>query len=702
MLTMELRQTQTPETAPSTAHALQRLLRPRSIALVGGAACAEVMRQCRRVGFAGTLWPIHPGRDELEGVRTYRSVADLPEPPDAAFVAVNRHATVEAVRALAARGSGGAVCYASGFAEIGVSGERLQSELLAAAANMPLIGPNCHGLINYLDGVALWPEQHGGIRQARGVALVTQSGNIALNLTMQRRGLPIGYVITLGNQARIGLADAIEALVDDRRVTAIGLHIEGIGDPGGFMRAAAFARRRGVPLVALKSGRTELSTSLALSHTASLAGSDAVAEAFLERAGVARVHSLPVLLEALKVLHVHGPLHGRDIASMSCSGGEAGLMADAAAAAQLNLRPFSAAQAQRVAATLPALATATNPLDYHNFSWDDESALAETYAAVMEAGFDLTLLVLDFPRQDRCSQAGFRRALCALTTATSRTGARAAVVATLPEALPEERAQELINAGVVPLCGLEDALAAVAAAAQAGRLRPTPVAAVTWHPRYADAPSQVLSEWESKRALAERGLVVPAGLKVKTVEAAIAAASALGYPVALKSVGEGIAHKSELGAVRLDLRDPAAVRAAAIEQLAAHQAELLVEEMVTDAVAELIVGINRDPVIGPYLVIGSGGIFVELVRDRRVLLLPASAADIHEAIRSLRVGALVRGYRGRSRGDQEAAVAAVLSIQQLALAEERRLLELDVNPLIIRPQGHGAVAADALIRLARN
>jgi len=189
---------------------------------------------------------------------------------------------------------------------------------------------------------------------------------------------------------------------------------------------------------------------------------------------------------------------------------------------------------------------------------------------------------------------------------------------------------------------------------------------------------------------------------VKTVEAAIAAASALGYPVALKSVGEGIAHKSELGAVRLDLRDPAAVRAAAIEQLAAHQAELLVEEMVTDAVAELIVGINRDPVIGPYLVIGSGGIFVELVRDRRVLLLPASAADIHEAIRSLRVGALVRGYRGRSRGDQEAAVAAVLSIQQLALAEERRLLELDVNPLIIRPQGHGAVAADALIRLARN
>jgi acetate---CoA ligase (ADP-forming) len=660
-----------------------------------------VISQCRRAGFAGPLWPIHPGRDELDGVPTCRSVADLPEPPDAAFIAVNRHATVEVVRALAARGSGGAVCYASGFAEIGVSGERLQSELLAAAADMPFIGPNCHGFINYLDGVALWPEQHGGMRQARGVALVTQSGNIALNLTMQRRALPIGYVVTLGNQARIGLAEAIEALVDDQRVTAIGLHIEGIGDPAAFLRAAACARRRGVPLVALKSGRTELGTSLALSHTASLAGSDAVAQAFLERAGVARVHSLPVLLECLKVLHVYGPLHGREVASMSCSGGEAGLVADAAAAAALELRPFTAAQARRIAATLPALATATNPLDYHNFTWDDEAALADTYTAVMEARFDLALLVLDFPRQDRCSQAGFDRALRALTTARRRTAARAAVVATLPEALPEERAQELIDAGIVPLCGLEEGLAAIAAAAQAGRLRPTPVTATTRHPWLADAPSQVLSEWESKRALAEHGLVVPAGLKAKTVEAAIAAASALGYPVALKSVGEGIAHKSELGAVRLDLRDAAAVRAAAAEQLAAHHAELLVEEMVTDTVAELIVGINRDPVIGPYLVIGSGGIFVELVRDRRILLLPASAADIHEAIASLKAGVLLRGYRGRAPGDQDAAVAAVLAIERLALAEQHRLLELDVNPLIVRPQGRGAVAADALIRLVR-
>jgi len=627
-------------------------------------------------------------------------VADLPESPDAAFVAVNRHATVEVVRALAARGAGGAVCYASGFAEIGVSGERLQSELLAAAAGMPLLGPNCHGLINYLDGVALWPEQHGGTRQARGVALVTQSGNIALNLTMQRRGLPIGYVVTLGNQARIALADAIEALVDDQRVTAIGLHIEGLGDPEGFMRAAEVARLRGVPLVALKSGRTALSGTLALSHTASLAGSDAVADAFLERAGVVRVNSLPVLLECLKVLHVHGALHGNHIASMSCSGGEAGLVADAAAAAHLHLRPFSAAQAQRVADTLPALASASNPLDYHNFSWDDEAALTDTYAAVMEAGFDLTLLLLDFPREDRCSQAGFARALRALTTASGRTAARAAVVATLPEALPEERAQELIAAGIVPLCGLEEALAATAAAARAGRLHPAPVIAASKHAQLAAAPTQVLPEWESKRALAAHGLAVPAGVKVKTLEAALAAASALGYPVVLKSVGPGIAHKSELGAVRLDLRDAAAVRAAAAEQLATHHAELLVEEMVTDGVAELIVGINRDPVIGLYLVMGSGGILVELVRDRRILLLPASAADIHEAIRSLRVGALVAGYRGRPAGDEEAAVAAVLAIQKLALAEERRLLELDVNPLIIRPHGHGAVAADALIRLA--
>jgi acetate---CoA ligase (ADP-forming) len=685
----------------ASADRLRQILRPRSIALVGGAACEEVVVQCRRMGFTGALWPIHPDRTRLQELETvYRSVDDLPDTPDVAFVAVNRRATVDIVRALAARGAGGAVCYASGFAEAGSLGAELQTQLVDAAADMPFIGPNCHGLLNYLDGVALWPEQHGGVRHSRGVALVTQSGNIALNLTMQARGLPIGYVVTLGNQASVSLADVVEAVAQDERTTAIGLHIEGIRHPSAFMRAAQLARERRIPIVAVKSGRSELGARLALSHTASIGCLDSVADAFLERAGVVRVRSLPVLIETLKLLHVHGPLAGRDIASMSCSGGEAGLVADTAASHGLRLRPLSDAQTARVAATLPVLGTATNPLDYHNFSWNNQSALTATYTAMLAAGYDLTVLVLDFPRKDRCAEGGFTTTVDAYLAAVGETGARAAVISTLQENFPEYEAQRLIAAGIAPLCGLDDGLTAAAAAAAVGslwRVRPTPVV----EPLIIRSEvTRVLSEWESKQQLSRHGLVIPDGVKVNTPAAAVQAAASLGYPVALKSVGSGIAHKTERAAVRLNLRNEEAVRRAAEEQRALHGTDLLVEEMITDAVAELIVGIGRDPVFGLYLVLGSGGIFVDLLDDHRVLMLPATAPEICAALGALRVMKLVRGFRGKPPGDEAAIVAAVSAIQSFAFAHADTLLELDVNPLIVRPPGKGVMAVDALIRLA--
>jgi acetate---CoA ligase (ADP-forming) len=677
---------------------LKRLLCPRTVALVGGAPCAEVIRQSRRIGFAGELWPIHPHLKQIEGVPVYSSVSALPQAPDAAFVAVNREATVEVMHALAARGSGGAVCYASGFAESDSAGAELQSRLQQAAGVMPFLGPNCHGFINYLDGVALWPEQHGGSRQSRGVAIVTQSGNIALNLTMQTRGLPLAYVVTLGNQARVDLAGAIQALTADSRVTAIGLHIEGIGDAGAFLSAAAAARERGVALVAVKVGGSALGADLALSHTASLGAADAVAMAFLRRAGVACVQSIPVLLETLKLLHVHGALAGREIASMSSSGGEAGIIADAAERHRLIFAPFTEAQKQQVAATLPPLATVSNPLDYHNFNWGDEAALKAIYAAVMRTQLQLTLLVLDFPRRDRCSEESFEPTVNALIDAARCTGARAAVLSTLPETLPEHRALQLMHAGIVPLLGLEEALAAIAAAAQCGEFARAPPAPAAW-PAHAPArAARLLSEAQAKRRLAGCGLQVPAGELVSGVEAAVEAAIRIGFPVALKSAAAAIAHKTEIGGVKLQLRDPGEVRAAARE-LAQLGEQFLVEQMITDGIGELIVGFNHDAVFGWHLTLGTGGILVNLIDDACTLLVPAPREEIVAAIRALKVGTLLAGYRGRQAGDVEAAADAVLAMQSMVRTDGRRLLELEVNPLIVRPAGSGAAAADALMRI---
>jgi acyl-CoA synthetase (NDP forming) len=637
------------------------------------------------MGFSGDVWHVHPKS-------AWRRLADLPGVPDAVFLAVNRFATIDLVRELSAMGAGGAVAYAAGFAEAGAEGAALQAELRAAAGAMPMLGPNCYGLINYLDGALLWPDQHGGGRVERGVAVVTQSGNIGCNMSMQRRGVPIAYLVTLGNQAVVGLSAVIETLACDDRVSAIGLHIEGFDDPARFARAAEVAHARGKPIVALKTGGSAAGARLTVSHTASLAGADDVAGAFLKRIGVARVLSIPALLEALKLLHVHGPLSGGDIASMSCSGGEAALIADRAVGRRIRFRPLDAARTQAVADTLPALVTVSNPLDYHTFSWANREALTATFTAMLRQEFDLTALILDYPREDRCDATDWATASDALIAAHQATGQKAAIIATLPECLPEARAAALMAAGIAPLLGIDEALAAIEAAANLSAPR-TPLL-----PRAPDRDAVTLDEARGKRALAEYGVGVPRGGVIENSPDAVRQfARELGLPVVLKAIG--MAHKTEHDAVRLNLRDEAAVAGAASD-LARLSDHLLVERMVTDAVAELIVGVARDPAIGPYLVLGSGGVLAELVGDSTRLMLPASEKEIREAIAALKVANLIAGYRGKPAGDMDALVRTVRAIQSYAIANLHRLLELDVNPVLVCPRG--AVAVDALIRLVED
>ena len=660
---------------------LSRLLRPKTIAVIGGKPAAEVIRQNDRLGFSGDIWPVHPMRSEIERRATFADPASLPDGPDAVFLAVNRHACIDIVANLARGGAGGVVCYASGFAETDAEGEGLQRRLVEAAGNMPLLGPNCYGLLNYLDGVALWPDQHGGERIDRGVAIVTQSGNIGCNLTMQRRGLPIAYLVTLGNQAAIGLSHMIEALSADPRVTVIGLHIEGFDDPAAFAAAAAASR---VPIVVVKTGASSAGAALTISHTASLAGADAVADAFFRRLGVGRVHTLPALLETLKLLHVHGRLDNADIVSLSCSGGEAALIADRAEATTVGLRPFTPAQREAVAATVPVLVTVSNPFDYHTFHWANREALAATFTAVMRAKFALTVLILDFPRTPRCIEDDWVAAAEALADACAATGRRAAIIATLPECLSEARAMALMRQNIVPLCGLDEALAAIAVAARVG-----PALQMLAPVALRSGTIRTLDEAEAKALLACHGVPIPAGSTSREAAALVAPP----YPAVVKALG--IAHKTERSAVRLGLPDAASVMRAARE-LEGFGSGLLVEEMI-EGVAELIVGVARDPVLGPYLLLGSGGVLAELIGDRAILMLPAAREKIADALAGLKVAALLAGHRGRPAGDVAAAIDTILAIQSFAIAHLDRLVELDVNPLIVTPTR--VVAADALIRL---
>ena len=302
------------------------MLAPRSIAIVGGAPAERVVRQCLKLGFDGPIWPVHPKRRELAGVACLPSLDALPGVPDAVFLGVNRHATVEAMGVLRAMGAGSAVCYGSGFAELGAVD--LQSELLEAAGDVPFLGPNCYGFVNTFDRVALWPDEHGMHRLAQGVAIVSQSGNVAVNLTFQQRGLRLGTMVSVGNQASVGMEDCIDAFLDDPRITTIGLFLEAVRDPQHFATAAQRAHSQGVPIVALQTGRSTAGAEIAMSHTGSMAGRAAAYDALFARYGVATVTTPAEMLETLKLLDNGGRLSGPRMVSMSCSGGEASLVAD--------------------------------------------------------------------------------------------------------------------------------------------------------------------------------------------------------------------------------------------------------------------------------------------------------------------------------------------------------------------------------------
>ena len=656
---------------------LSRLLRPRSIAVLGSVWAENVIAQCLKMGFDGPVWPVHPTKAMIGGLGAYPSVADLPAVPDATFVGVNRHVTVDVVAQLAAIGAGGAVCFASGWTEAGEP--ELQSALILAAGDMPILGPNCYGVINYLDGALLWPDQHGGVRVDRGVALLSQSSNIVINMTMQARGLPVAYVACLGNAAVVGLAELAGALLDDPRVTAIGMYIEGIDDAAGFAALAQAARAAGKGVVVIKSGKTELSQVAAASHTASLAGGGAASSAFLRQVGVAEVNTPSELLEVLKIFHVHGPQIGRRMCSLSCSGGEAGVVADLAGPLGIPFDPPSDAQRARLGEILGPIVTIANPLDYHTFIWGDGPRTTDVFTTML-AGYDAGIFVIDPPRPDRCDASSFGPALEAIEAAGRATGKPAFPVSLLPENFDEGLAVAMMARGVAPLMGLETALVAVRAAQ-------TPAGVLGWRPLAVEGAGEavMLSEAAAKGLLAEAGVAVPKGVQGATL--ADLTLAGLTPPFALK--GLGFAHKTESGAVRLglvSLADQAVMPGAT---------GYLVEEMVTGAVAEVLVGLRRDPVYGVTLTLGMGGITTELLADTVTLILPVTGGEVRAGLQRLRLWPLLDGYRGRARADVGALVDIVLRLAGV-MAEDVTLEEIEINPVLLRETD--AVAVDALIR----
>lgn len=674
----------------SSQSRLRRLFSPKSVAVIGGGVwCRSVIEQLFKIGYKGKIFPVHPSKKEILGLKYFKDLEEVPIEIDASFVGVNRNITIEVIKKLNDLNAGGAVCFASGFleAEDDKQGSgKLQKSLIEAAGDMPILGPNCYGFINYLDRSVLWPDQHGGKAVDRGVAILTQSSNLAINITMQTRGLPISYIMSVGNQASLGFPEIGIYLLSDPRVTALGLHIEGIGDVRAFEELATKARKLGKSIVVLKVGKSAEARKAAQSHTASLAGNAQGAKSLFKRLGISEVDRLEVLLDTLKIFHLNGPLFSKNVRSLSCSGGEASLVSDLAQEYGIQFPKLEKENISELRSVLGEMVALSNPLDYHTYIWGDVEAMASTFIAMMRGHDGITIIIVDFPRNDNCDPSAWNCVITAAKKAKIVEDKPLALVSTLSENIPEQVSFKLLESNIITLHGLDTALAAISASSSNQKpMNPKPI--------FLSNPtgkSTLVDEYVAKKSLEKYGLKIPKTEKCLLSDAHFVS-DQIGYPVVLKALGS--AHKSEMGEVVLNLENKKAVKNASKK---ISKKNVIIEKMIDDTIVELLIGIVHDPAHGMLLTIGAGGILTEILSDTSFLLLPSSEDDVLECFNQLKISKIAKGYRGFSGVDVNQIVDAIMKIQEFVLDNRDKVFEIEINPLLVTSSE--VIVADALIR----
>jgi acyl-CoA synthetase (NDP forming) len=696
---------------------LGRLLNPASIAVVGATPrtetyAHETLRNLETLGYQGAVWGVHPRHREVRGRPVVPSLAELPAPADAIVVAVPAAAVPDVIEQAGATGCGGAVVIAAGFAEAGQV--ELEDALAAAARrhDLPVIGPNCDGIVRLHRRVALWGDSLRA-QEAGPVALISQSGNLAVNALAARRGLRLHTVVSCGNQAVLDAGDLLTALVEDDGVRSIALYLEDDGDGPRLCEALARCAERDIGVAVLKAGASAAGAGAAATHTGALAGDHRVFRALVEEAGGAWARDAHELLELAKALAGGVRARGRGVALVTCSGADSAVGADEAERQGVALPPLQPDTARCLRAVLPAAATVANPLDYTALVWGDVEVLRDAIAAVgSDPAIDQVLVFFDKPPDPGGWAARtWDDALEGIVQGAAASAAPLLMASTLPELLGDADAADLMARGIPALQGLREGLRCAlalqpGAPGAAGRLRAIAGAArgsAVDRARGAGpdrgpgaAGGRWLAEHEAKALLRAAGVPVVDGRAVADEDDAVRAAAELGWPVAVKRSSPAIRHKTEAGALALDVADEPTLRAEYRRLVAidGHGTSLavLVERM-ADGAVELLVAARRDAVV-PALVIALGGTWTELLDDVAVVPLPAGPGRVATAIRSLRGAPLLAGARGRPPLDVDAAASIGAAAGRTLLDAGLELLEL--NPVLVGRRG--AVVVDAVAR----
>ena len=690
---------------------VERLLRPRSVAIVGasptsGALGNTLLLNLEGSGFRGSIHLINPRRTEIGNRPCLQSIADLPTGVDVAILAVPRDAVLESLRSLAQRGVGAAIIFSAGFAESGAAGLAEQREIgrIAAESDMLVEGPNCLGSINFMDDIPLSFIAMPPARARTGprVGIVSQSGAMAavVAVTLMAKELLLSYFISTGNEAASGVEDYVEYLIGDRETQAILLVVEQFRQPRRFLQLAAAARRAGKPLVLLHPGRSAAARASAATHTGALAGDHEVMRVLVERAGAVLCRDLEQTADVLDLAVRCGSITG-GTAVLCESGALKSLSLDVAEEVGLQLPVFTDANSRRLRAAMPAFVAVSNPVDLTAQPLVDPDLYRRTLEALVEDERVGAIVICVIQTNEATVERKFPAIIQAIEQLRSP---KAVVFAGVDEGaeFSSSYVSRLRRLGVPYFPTPDRAYRALACwNRKHGRANPRakPIRRTTPLPH----GEGVLPEYESKAWLAAAGLPFPPGRLVTRLEEAKTAALEIGWPVVLKAQSAALSHKSDAGGVVLNLRDPAALEAgwsALHTNIATRRPGLKLDGVLIEGMGksgtELIVGARNDPDWGPVVLVGLGGVLAEVFKDVRLLPPDLTQEEIVTELLALKASALLRGFRGAPALDVAAAAELIGTVSELVTTEPR-LREIDLNPVVAYPAGQGVLALDALI-----
>ncbi|OCK60407.1 acetate--CoA ligase family protein [Bradyrhizobium sp. LMTR 3] len=692
--------------------ALERLIRPKSVAIIGASADAgkltgRPLAFLQKYGYGHEVFPVNPRYQSIGGYPCFPDIRSLPHAPDVAIVLVGSARVPDAVRELGAIGTGAAIVLAGGFGESGADGMARQQELKSAAGTMRLLGPNTIGLVNVTDGIALSASAALQINQPApgSIALVSQSGGIlgALLSRAEAQGVGFSKLVATGNESDIDVSDLVDYLVDDPATQVIALYLEGLRKPAQFRQAALRAARAGKPIVAFKVGRSESGAQSASSHTGALAGSDVVYDALFRQLGIIRALQFSDLLDIPLALSSARRLQGRRVAVVTSTGGSASLVADAAGLAGFETPAPDPMTAERLKAlNIPDAVLDRNPIDVTLAGVKSEYFRNVLDSVLESPSYDAVAVILGSSSITEPEIVG-----APLRDCFARTD-KPVVVFASPHA---PHAVRHLNLSGIPTFAAPEACVTAFSAMWHIRRKISPQTGEPAIPVAVGADVRrmlrpgPLNEYESKALFAKFGVPITREVCVATPEEAAPAALNFGGNVVIKVLSRDVLHKSDLGGVAVNVspRDSAATcrrMAEAFSTATNRRPEgFLVQELVTGAV-ELILGFKDDKQLGPSILLGMGGIAAELYKDTAVRLAPLSRQDAEEMIGELKSAPLLRGFRGRPVADVDALVDAMLAFSNMVTSIGKNLLEAEINPLFVLPSGNGVKAADGVVVVA--